>query len=111
MMKLRRDPSACCVDGINQFREARQEAIVGNGRLVGLYRTHRPCDAGHAHDDEARATLCLGDMIIDQALAHHAVWIGQADAHGGDDDAVGKGERADLAGRGERCRRCARSGL
>ena len=56
----------------------------------------------HIGDIADQANDAIHHAVIDQPVADGAIFIGQADAHGGDHDAVGQFQRADALGAGER---------
>ena len=98
VVQLRRDLCPSGVDPVAQLRQAGDEAILRNRRLLHGDAADRPGYPGHARDDQPGAAPCLLFMIGDDLFADRAVVLGQADPHGGDRDAVLELERADPAG-------------
>jgi hypothetical protein len=97
-MELRGDLAVMRMDGAGQAAQARQEAIVGEGGLIGLDRAHRPGHAHHAGDDQRRAAFGLLLMIVDEPVTAAPVLFRKANAHCGDEHAVLELHRTDATG-------------
>lgn len=88
MVQLHGNFCAMRMDARAQFREARQEFIIGNGGLLPRDSADRPGNPGNPGNDQPRPAFGLFFMIGDQAFAHRAVFFRQADAHRSHHDAI-----------------------
>ena len=96
---LRRNPRAVAMHARGQVDETGEVDVIGRGSLALIERTVRIRDRHRADEEQARtaARPCLevGRLVV----AHRAVDVGQAVAHGRHDDAVAQLERSDVTGR------------
>jgi len=97
LMQLNGEPSTVPVHGVGHASQAGDVLVLRDADLPRLHLADRVHDAAGPGDDQSNAAARLLLVVGHDAVATHAIFLGEIDAHRGDDDAVAQLERTDVA--------------